>query len=654
VSTSKRIARVVLETRLPQLDRLFDYAVPEDMVLEPGVRVKVPLRSQTKSSHGFVVEISESSDHKGTLAPISEVVSPIPVLSEELWRLARLVADRQVGNAADVLRLAIPPRYVRVEKKWAESQLSEPPRTIEIELPETEDFPSSSLDEIVAPGARTVLGVPGGVISDTHGAPMPKEVQVVSALVARALRLGKSVVVVVPDWRDRQVYTTAFSKWLPEGSLVLWHSDMPAGERYREFLRTLEHRPLVVLGNRHAVYAPVYSLGLMVVVDDADEAHREPLAPYPHTRDVALLRHQESGCALVFAGLVPSLTSLRLTRMGYFRNVAAPRVDRPRVIPTGLATVPEHSMSPARLPSVAFQAAKKASSEGPVLVQVFRTGYSPGLACATCKERGACQNCHGPLRLARPGSPPHCAWCGLVHTRWQCAACASTALVPKGSGIGRTMSDLGKAFPGVPVIQADGDHPVLSVPDKPALVVATRGAEPYAVGGYRAALLLDGQAMLSRESLGTLEDTLRSWERAIALVRHDGPVFVTEVDGSPALAVASGQYDLHLGHELSQRDMVRLPPTLRIASVTGPALAVAVIRDRIAALAPTIDVLGPVPFEEGTTRTIIRFPYSLGDQVQKELRAAQLKALSGQGRNARDRIRIVMDNPQSLDVLAGE
>ena len=43
---SARIARVLVDSPLPQLDRLLDYEIPEGMDgVEPGVRVIVPLRT---------------------------------------------------------------------------------------------------------------------------------------------------------------------------------------------------------------------------------------------------------------------------------------------------------------------------------------------------------------------------------------------------------------------------------------------------------------------------------------------------------------------------------------------------------------------------------------------------------------------------------
>ncbi|HWV50910.1 MAG TPA: primosomal protein N', partial [Microbacterium sp.] len=117
---SRRIARVLLDSPLPQLDRLFDYALPEELgAVAPGVRVKVPLRTAGRVIDGYVVEIDAESDADRPLSAVDSIVSSVPVLSDALYRLARRTADRAAGSASDILRLAIPKRQVRVEKAWA-------------------------------------------------------------------------------------------------------------------------------------------------------------------------------------------------------------------------------------------------------------------------------------------------------------------------------------------------------------------------------------------------------------------------------------------------------------------------------------------------------------------------------------------------------
>jgi primosomal protein N' (replication factor Y) (superfamily II helicase) len=649
VNHGQSIARVVLDTRLPQLDRLFDYLIPKGMNVGVGVRVKVPLRSGARHATGYVVDVVDTSEHSGALAELSDVISDVAVLSPDLWSLARAIADRQAGNASDVLRLAIPARYSRVEKKWRDappSVSSHPPVIVPCE-----EYSDDSLEQIVGSQRRTVLTLPGGVQETGDGRPVPRGAQIVAQIAARTLGKGDSVVIVVPDWRDTEHFASALGDIISPEDLVVWRSGSVGSDRYAEYLRTLDQRPVVVVGNRHAVYAPVFSLGTLIVLDDADDSHREPLAPYPHTRDVALLRHQQSGCAVVFAGLVPSMSSTRWLAMGFCEALEPRHTSRPTVVPTALSMNPDHDQSPARLPSVAHQGALAGLAKGPILVQVFRAGYSSALACASCAERGMCARCHGPLRLRDPQTPPSCAWCAQVEARWTCHNCGSTALVPRGRGIGRTVAELGRAFPRVPIIQSDGENRVAAVGRDSAVVVATRGAEPIADGGYHAALLLDGQSMLSRENLGALEDTLRMWEHAVSLVRPDGKVFMTEVEGQPALALASGRYLPLLVEELAQREALRLPPAVRIASVSGPAPAVAEIRRHVEVADWGVDVLGPVPLDDGLVRSIVRFPYSQGDRVVGALRAAHLRHIQSQARGRADRVRIVVDEGGQLDAL---
>lgn len=650
MSTGHSIARVVLESRLPQLDRLFDYLIPDGMTVVPGVRVKVPLRSTARSSTGFVVETVGESEHQGALAPISELVSEVPVLMPEVWLLARAVADRQAGNAADVLRLAIPPRFVRAEKAWRSLEASADAPHVDPEA--LVEYAEDDLLALVEPGSRWELATPGGVDVDSEGNPRPRGASVVAQVALRALNAGGSVIVVVPDWRDLEAHRQALRQYLPEDSLVVWDSDLPGSERYSRFLRCLSGQPVVVLGNRHAIYAPVSKLRAVIVVDDADDAHREPLAPYPHTRNVALLRHQHSGCALIFACLTPSMSVSRLRDMGFIGALEPKQSVRAQVVPTALSLNAERDLHPARIPSVAHQAAMEALREGPVLVQVFRSGFSSAMACAACGERGLCQRCNGPLRLGSRDGTPSCLWCASPHAQWRCAHCQHGVLVPRGQGIGRTVRDFGLAFPKFSVIQSDGQKRIATLPPTPAIVVATRGAEPLVVGGYRAALLLDGQAMLSRESLGALEDTVRMWEHAVSLVSPSGMVFVTEVEGSPALSVATGKYRQLISGELREREALRLPPAIRLASVTGPSAVISELGAHVASLDSGIDVLGPVPLGDGLTRIIVRFPYAVGDRVTGELRALHLRHISRGRRGGTDRVRIVIDDTGHLDEFA--
>ncbi|TPX01018.1 primosomal protein N', partial [Schumannella luteola] len=104
---------------------------------------------------------------------------------------------------------------------------------------------------------------------------------------------------------------------------------------------------------------------------------------------------------------------------------------------------------------------------------------------------------------------------------------------------------------------------------RPALVVATRGAEPIAAGGYRAVLLLDGERMVARESLRIAEDCLRWWSGAAALAADDATVFLVGVGGRLASALATGGVTAFARAELADRRALRFPPATRTATLDG-------------------------------------------------------------------------------------
>jgi primosomal protein N' (replication factor Y) len=98
---SPAVARVLIDTPLPQLDHLFDYRIPDELrrLVRPGVRVRVPLRMAGRIADAFVVETAATSEVPGELSAIEALVSEQPVLTPEVYALARAVADRAAGSA---------------------------------------------------------------------------------------------------------------------------------------------------------------------------------------------------------------------------------------------------------------------------------------------------------------------------------------------------------------------------------------------------------------------------------------------------------------------------------------------------------------------------------------------------------------------------
>ncbi|HVV24857.1 MAG TPA: primosome assembly protein PriA, partial [Pseudonocardiaceae bacterium] len=421
------VARVCVDVPLAHLDRPFDYQVPEqfDADAVPGCRVRVRFAGQLVD--GFLVERVAESDHKGKLAFLEKVVSPEPVLSADLGRLARAVADRYGGMLVDVLRLAVPPRHARAEQQPS-PEPARPPTPPDTSAWRRYPRGAAYLDALRA-------GKPAHAV--WHPVPLEDWPTRLAEAAATVAATGRGAVLVVPDHRDSARVHAACAAVLGADNVVALAADLGPAERYRRWLAVRRGAVRVVVGTRAAMFAPVTDPGLFVVWDDGDDLHSEPRSPYPHVRDVLVQRAHLTGAALLIGGFARTAEAQLLVDSGWAHEVLADRdtlrANAPRVTAIGehdsqLARDP--AARAARLPSVAFDAARAALASGaPVLVQVPRRGYVPALACQKCRAPARCRHCAGPLALSDdPNKPPACRWCGVSEAAFRCTACGSRQL----------------------------------------------------------------------------------------------------------------------------------------------------------------------------------------------------------------------------------
>lgn len=631
------IARVLVDSPLPQLDRLFDYRIPESLRADvaPGIRVRVPLRSAGRVADGYVIEVVDHVDYTGVLSDVEGVVSTVPVLAPEVAILARRAADRAAGSAIDIVRVAVPGRQARVEKAWLARVIDAPvDQPAPVIAPAVSGYAAGVIEAAITGRTRLAVDAVPLVTQLPSGAWVGDWAVAMAAAAAVSVAAGASAILAVPDYRDQEQLESALAAVLPTERVVRLDARQSNPDRYRAFLRCLGDDAMAIVGNRSVVYAPASNLGLIAVWDDGDPLHSEPLAPYVHTRDAALLRQENQGSALIFFGHARSTEVERLVEVGWLTSVSPTPSVLPKVVPTVQQASNDRLAAQARIPSSAWRAAREALETGPVLVQVARPGYAPRLACAECGQSARCLRCEGPLLQKTARSVPACSWCGALAVDWHCDNCGGAKLRTVGAGATRTAEDLGRAFPGVRIIIADGDRPILSVGAEPALVIATRGAEPVAAGGYRAVLLLDGERMIARESLRVAEDCLRWWSNAIALAARGAPSYLVGVGGALASTLTTWRQADFARSELADRRRLRFPPAVRVATVTGPLAGVAAaVAATVAAVdLPTEDVLGPVDTGAGGVRTIIRFDYANGTRVATALRAELIRAATSRRR----------------------
>lgn len=613
------IAKIVIQSNLPGLDRIFDYRIPGHLTgrLEIGHRVLAPFGRSKKSQVGFVVDIVQKSDHPGKLAELESLVSDQVVLRPEIWRLSQELAARSAGTFGEVLKLAIPTHMPKIAEGFSPDSYDGMPYQ-DIKLPSATLLAGSRAVKLVKP-------------TETKGKsfPAPAWVEEFAEVASGLLTRGESTIILVPNFRDHALVLAALDRRNVLKFVADYSQEQSKGKRYQAFLRALESKPRIVVGSRAAALAPAHNLGAILMFDESDPAYADPAAPFLHTRDVALIRQDLQSCRLLFSAYSRSADVQRLVELEYLSDISQ-NFPLPKIVTSDPGL---------RVDSQAFHFIKEGLEQGSVLVLVSSRGESVALFCKTCDLPAVCSNCRGPLWVDSAGKT-RCRWCNSFQLNPRCS-CGGEAFGSGRAGATRTASELGKAFPNSRVIESTGMERIAQIKPGRNLVIATAGAEPYLAGGYSAVVLLDARVLLSKQFLRSQEEAVRLWSNAVSKLKVGGIAVLVGVKGKLAQRFALWSQVELAELELAQRRELGLPPAIRLGSVSGSAQLLTQLKERLDSIAE-LTVMGPAPQPRGQDwQLIFKYQYSLAIELAKVLKfesvnlSAGKTALSRTGRNTR-------------------
>lgn len=680
--TPDYIARVIIDNDLPHLDKTFDYAITPEKPVEPGQIVRVRFAGKLTTGWVIAVSEESSFKGKlqpieRVLTPQPVFTPQMVDLARELASrhaapvakvLSAMIPPRHAGAEKQALQLL---------KNLTTAKAAETGEPNAASLTHADSLiHAASLTQVNAEASESATPEPneelytpyqGGPEYAQHlktGHPLRAIWQLIpgdfpirdayakSAFIDAVFRsataqLNGTTLVIVPtqrevnqflnDWEKQTEKTLEESTKLRIGTLT--STDTPA-KRYSTYILAQNGYYQIVVGTRSAVYQPVRKLNGIFIYDDGDGRHEDPQAPYVSTLDVAIRRSQQEKSTLIVAGNAPSVQATALAESGWTPWLLPhPRAQREQ---TAVVTVVDKTMREqqgsaglGRLPAFVQTKIRKALLKGPVLVSVPRRGWISIIRCQECKQTGCCVRCHGPLRAGQVASGVNgygakgssatgyalsCAWCADPQYAWKCSYCESSRWVPARLGSARTFEELGRAFPTVNVLQADAEHYLEELPaHKPALVVATPGAEPLVKGGFELVVILDAEAVVSRPELWATEEAMRRWMRLLGFVKSSGEVAVLGLsDESFAQALIRRDPVAWARQTLTERVEVGFYPAKCLLAVDGALEAVTQFAEQLSAIqlsevnvetlgvAPRVGKDVPKAFHPQPTRLLLR------------------------------------------------
>jgi primosomal protein N' (replication factor Y) len=514
---SVTVVRVALPVPLP---RLFDYSVASGPVPAVGCRVRVPLAR--RQLVGVVLDSDvEPSCSPELLRPIVALLEAEPLLDGDSLDFLRWVSQYYHHPIGEVVFTALPARLRRsepcLELTQAVWQLTESgaaalqhgdtaraPRQREMlawlaQRPEQwapqaqlrAQFPKTSAIVAVLRDKGWILAAQrAGDSTDNHVAEEAPELneeqrmavaelsrqldefsvglldgvtgsgktEVYLQVAQRVIDSGRTVLVLVPEISLTPQLLRRFRARLGDRVEVI-HSGLGESERERAWHRVRGGACPVLLGTRSAVFAPLPSLGLVIVDEEHDASFKQIEGLRYSARDLAIVRAKRASCPVILGSATPSLETLRQVDAGRYQvtrldqragGAQAPRVDlldlRDQPLRSGLSDV------------LLERVASTLKRGEQAMLFLNRRGYAPVLTCFSCGWVSSCLHCDAHQTWHRGGAKLVCHHCGAQRPVPRvCPDCGADNLHPLGHGTEQIEAFLAEQFPAVPLLRIDRD-----------------------------------------------------------------------------------------------------------------------------------------------------------------------------------------------------
>ncbi|MDZ4719938.1 MAG: primosomal protein N' [Roseiflexaceae bacterium] len=329
-----------------------------------------------------------------------------------------------------------------------------------------------------------------------HGVTGSGKTELYLRAIARALRMKRQTLVLVPEIALTTQLVRRFAARFP-GKLAVLHSGLSDGERYDEWRRLRRGDAWVAIGSRSAVFAPLPSLGVVIVDEEHESTYKHDGAPRYHARDAARQLAELTGAVLILGSATPSVETYAaaqsgelqllelLERVGGGRDaVGLPRSEPLPLPPVQIVDMRRELQSGNR--SIFSRPLQQALAETldrseQAILFLNRRGAAAFVMCRDCGHVVNCPNCSAPLTLhyeegqtsggprlddspaptsgtQSPASLLVCHSCGhreLVPVL--CPNCWSTRIKSFGVGTQRVVEDVAALFPAARILRWDRD-----------------------------------------------------------------------------------------------------------------------------------------------------------------------------------------------------
>ena len=508
------IISVLVEVASQNIDRLFDYKVPNSLIskIKIGIRVIVPFGN--RQVEGFIMKIKQTSEIED-LKDINNVVDEEVVLNEELLKLGKYRSRKYLSNLINcyqiMLRSALKAKnktniniktekYIILNKEISNIKTNPSQQKIIDILNKEKEVKKSLLNTISQSSLKTLLKnkivkeiekelyrltneiktkpkstltadqekVVAEVIKNKklpqtyllHGVTGSGKTEVYMEIIEKNLLNQKTALVLLPEISLTPQIVERFRERFGNKIAIL-HSGLNAGEKYDEWRRIRNEEVNIVIGARSAIFAPLKNIGVIIIDEEHSTTYKENANPHYHAVDIAIQRSQFHQSIIILGSATPSLESYARAQKKVYQLLELPNRIFNREMPK--ITIIDMNKKLKQKNSyfsddLVTKMQKVLARDEQIILLLNRRGYASFITCFDCGHVEKCPKCEITLTYHKTSNNLRCHYCGYATKKSEtCPTCHSLNFKKLGLGTEKIEEELNNLFSKYKIIRMDLD-----------------------------------------------------------------------------------------------------------------------------------------------------------------------------------------------------